>query len=69
VIDIGKQLPVIGSAASALEVVSQDEFLLFLRNFLNKEDIDLYINPERPLTEQLLEDLRRIALQRRYLAV
>jgi tetratricopeptide (TPR) repeat protein len=63
-IDIGKQIPVVGSAASALEVISQDEFLSFLRNFLNKEDVDLYINPEQPLAEHLLEDLRRMALQR-----
>jgi tetratricopeptide (TPR) repeat protein len=64
-VEIGKQIPVLSQTAQIFDIVSQEEFLVFLRSFLSKEDIDLYVNPERVLTDNLIKDIEQVILQHR----
>lgn len=64
-IGIGKQIPFVGSAARVVEIASSEEFLSWLNSILNKEDVNLYLNPDKTLTEHLVDDIKRVTLQNR----
>jgi len=58
--EIGKQIPVLSAAASIIDLASQDEFQVVLKSFLSKEDINLFINPEKALTEAITRDINSL---------
>lgn len=59
---------VVGALAGAIIGTSAEEFRDFLKSFLSKSDIDLYIDPKK-LTDDFLSDIAQVAQKRRIVLI
>ena len=58
-------IPVVGPLASALGGAGAEAFVDWLRGFLSKPDLELYLDPTKRLTDDFLSDLTRVAARQR----
>jgi len=58
-------IPVVGPLAAALGGAGAEAFVDWLRGFLSKPDLDLYLDPTKRLTDDFLSDLARAAARQR----
>jgi len=58
--EIGKQIPILSAAASIIDLASQEEFQVILKSVLSKDDVNLFTNPEKALTEAITKDINSL---------
>jgi len=58
-------IPVVGPLAGVLGGLGAEALVDWLRRFLSKAEMDLYLDPVKPLTDDFLADIARTATQRR----
>ncbi|NIO71189.1 MAG: tetratricopeptide repeat protein [Anaerolineae bacterium] len=58
-------IPVVGPLATALGSAGAEAFMDWLRGFLSKPDLELYLDPSKRLTNDFLSDLTRAATGQR----
>jgi tetratricopeptide (TPR) repeat protein len=58
-------IPVVGPLASALGGAGAEAFVDWLRGFLSKPDLELYLDPTKRLTDDFLSDLPRASARQR----
>lgn len=58
-------IPVVGPLVAALAGMGTEAFVDWLRGFLSKPEIDLYLDPVKPLTDDFLADVAKAAARRR----
>lgn len=57
-------IPVVGPLAGTLGSMGMEAFVDWLRGFLSRSDIDLYLNLVKPLTDDFLTDVAKAARRR-----
>jgi tetratricopeptide (TPR) repeat protein len=62
---VASAIPVIGPLAAALGGAGTEAAIDWLRGFLSKPDLDLYLDPSKRLTTDFLEDLTRAGAKQR----
>jgi tetratricopeptide (TPR) repeat protein len=62
---LGSIIPGIGTIAGAIGGMGAEALVDWLRGFLNKPDIDLLLDPTKKLTDDVLDDLGKIAEKKR----
>ena len=62
---VGSVIPGIGTVAGAVGGMGAEALVDWLRGFLTKPDIDLYIDPTKKLTDDFLTDVDKVAAKQR----
>lgn len=62
---VGSVIPGIGTVAGAVGGMGAEALVDWLRGFLTKPDIDLYLDPTKKLTDEFLADLDKLAARQR----
>lgn len=62
-------IPVVGPLAATLGSMGVEAFVNWLRSFLSQPDINFYLNPVKPLTDDFLTDVAKAAARRRLVLI